>query len=417
MPQLTGFIALQIDVVAPADSLNFGGRIINQNTDSLLAILDAAWILPDPTAGTPLEVLRINAGGTDVEFAALGAGAHAADHILGGGDPLDADLLDIDHTPVSYSADLTAPHTDAQHLSAHIAGMDNRFTAIGDPATLLNGATPVLANHLNMNGKLLHGPGGEAVFDFSTSGASSVNYLRSRNSITAFPCVLEALGTDADIDIWSIPKGDGYSKVYRDQIWDAEELTGPVTLTAAHCGKTVYQDPTGALTLNLTAAATLGEGWHCRVVQTTDAFLCSVNAAGGDLLNGVTSATYLTGAWTAVHVVCISATQFVVVSEARSTIPSVDSWSSGTTIILNKREDGKVHIGTNGESFRPDAASNLGDGWHCWIKRDGVSSVDVIPWAAETFDGAASYVLSTDKECIHLVCDGTNFQIIGGYLE
>ena len=92
---------------------------------------------------------------------------------MGGGDPLDADLLDIDHTPVNYTADLTPPHTDAQHLSAHIAGLDNEIALIDGINTLgqthypnlLTGTTPTLFTDLEMGGNDITSGGGNTVLE------------------------------------------------------------------------------------------------------------------------------------------------------------------------------------------------------------------------------------------------------------
>lgn len=52
--------------------------------------------------------------------------AHAPNHISGGSDEIDGDQLDIDFTPACYTPDTTpAEATNADHLTAHLAGIDN----------------------------------------------------------------------------------------------------------------------------------------------------------------------------------------------------------------------------------------------------------------------------------------------------
>ncbi len=55
---------------------------------------------------------------------------HAARHIQGGADEIDGDQIDIDLTPVNYTpSTLPAEVTDADHLSAHLAGIDLALAA------------------------------------------------------------------------------------------------------------------------------------------------------------------------------------------------------------------------------------------------------------------------------------------------
>ena len=57
---------------------------------------------------------------------------HAASHISGGGDEIDGDQIDIDFTPSNYTP-TTAPAeaTSLDHLTAHLAGIDNAITGGG----------------------------------------------------------------------------------------------------------------------------------------------------------------------------------------------------------------------------------------------------------------------------------------------
>jgi hypothetical protein len=58
--------------------------------------------------------------------------AHGADHILGATDEIDGDQLGIDLTPSNYTPDVTpAEVTNVDHLSAHLAGIDNVLLNVG----------------------------------------------------------------------------------------------------------------------------------------------------------------------------------------------------------------------------------------------------------------------------------------------
>lgn len=65
---------------------------------------------------------------TALVFAEISAAVHAAAHILGGGDPIDADQLDVDMTPTNYTPDAGVPEAgNADHLAAHLGGIDNEL--------------------------------------------------------------------------------------------------------------------------------------------------------------------------------------------------------------------------------------------------------------------------------------------------
>ena len=65
---------------------------------------------------------------TALTFSQYVSGAHATGHITSGGDEVDGDQLDIDLTPSYYTPDTTpAEVSDADHLGAHLAGIDNEL--------------------------------------------------------------------------------------------------------------------------------------------------------------------------------------------------------------------------------------------------------------------------------------------------
>lgn len=78
------------------------------NADSLYALTTNNPITLDTTALT---------------FTLQSPPVHAATHITNGSDEVDGDLLDIDYTPTNYTPTITAPATDADHLTSHLAGI------------------------------------------------------------------------------------------------------------------------------------------------------------------------------------------------------------------------------------------------------------------------------------------------------
>ena len=74
--------------------------------------------------------------------ASMTPAAHASNHAAGGSDEVDGDLLDIDYSPVNYTATVSAPATQTYHLTAHLAGIS---AAIGGKQTSLHLGTQSLA--------------------------------------------------------------------------------------------------------------------------------------------------------------------------------------------------------------------------------------------------------------------------------
>jgi hypothetical protein len=79
------------------------------NADNLFALTTSNPITVDTTALTFETKTNI---------------LHAATHIRGAADEIDGDLLDVDYTAVNYTATITAPATHAEHLTAHLSGID-----------------------------------------------------------------------------------------------------------------------------------------------------------------------------------------------------------------------------------------------------------------------------------------------------
>ena len=78
--------------------------------------------------GDDLIFRDVTVGATKTLTELLAGGAHAANHIKDGSDEIDGDQLDIDFNPSSYTPDTSiAEATDADHLAAHLAGIDKKL--------------------------------------------------------------------------------------------------------------------------------------------------------------------------------------------------------------------------------------------------------------------------------------------------
>lgn len=65
--------------------------------------------------------------GIDISLGGVGA-PHASTHVRLGTDQIDGDILDIDYVPVNYVRDTSPPEvTNVEHLTAHLAGLDDAF--------------------------------------------------------------------------------------------------------------------------------------------------------------------------------------------------------------------------------------------------------------------------------------------------
>lgn len=83
------------------------------NADKLFMLTTNATITLDTTA---------------LVFTEISGKAHAALHILGAGDAIDADQLGVSMTPTNYAPDAGVPEAgDVDHLAAHLGGIDNEL--------------------------------------------------------------------------------------------------------------------------------------------------------------------------------------------------------------------------------------------------------------------------------------------------
>lgn len=122
---------------------------LNTATNALAAVAGATTVdldtvipaRPDvPTGGIGSAYARLAGGQTEIVRADIkparewlrtsGIDQHATNHIRGGSDEIDGDKLDIDYSPSNYSRDTSPAQVDnAEHLTAHLAGIDGALAA------------------------------------------------------------------------------------------------------------------------------------------------------------------------------------------------------------------------------------------------------------------------------------------------
>lgn len=60
--------------------------------------------------------------------------AHASTHIRGASDEIDGDLIDVDFSPSNYTRTTGTPGSNAEHLAAHLRGIDTELGTIQRPS-------------------------------------------------------------------------------------------------------------------------------------------------------------------------------------------------------------------------------------------------------------------------------------------
>lgn len=141
--------------------------------------LDIDWTPTNYTPTTaPAEVT--NADHLTAHLAGIDAGVlHTASHITGGADEIDGDQLDIDFTPSNYTPS-TAPAeaSDADHLTAHLAGVDDEMAAMSQSGGvaasvyLIQGGQPIANDTLVVGADTYEADGAGANINFVIAGGA-----------------------------------------------------------------------------------------------------------------------------------------------------------------------------------------------------------------------------------------------------
>lgn len=160
------------------------------------------------------------ASGTGIRVTIAGAGvpgAHAATHLLGAGDEIDGDKLDIDWDPSNYTPSTDPGEvTSVDHLTAHLQGIDTQFLAGGTDEKIKISSNDTTASYLGT--KLIAGPniiltevgdGGNETLQVETT-MSGVNIQDEGSGVPNTPHVtLNFVGAG----IWAEDGGNGVTTV------------------------------------------------------------------------------------------------------------------------------------------------------------------------------------------------------------
>lgn len=85
-----------------------------------------------PSEVTNVEELTAHLKGISDALGVKASNAHAATHIQGGSDEIDGDKIDIDFTPINYTPNTAPPEVDnVDQLSAHLRGISDALAAVG----------------------------------------------------------------------------------------------------------------------------------------------------------------------------------------------------------------------------------------------------------------------------------------------
>jgi hypothetical protein len=153
------------------------------------------------------------------------------------------------------------------------------------------------ANHLGFTVQ------GDRVLEMLDNAGIGVNYFELQPSATTVPMALTAAGTDTDIDIDIQPKGAGVVRSDR-------QVSGPTTsVTAAthtHADGERYllcDTSSNAITVNLVAAATAGDGYRLDIKSVDATNNVTIDGSGSETIDGATTAV-LTTQYENISLVC-----------------------------------------------------------------------------------------------------------------
>lgn len=111
------------------------------------------------------------------------------------------------------------------------------------------------------------------------------------------------------------------------------------TADATDKGKTIYFGSQSTATLSLTAAATLGAGWYCEVMNVNSGIL-TIDPNGAETINA--GSTLTLGAFSSCRIVC----------DGSAFVASLDFWPFSNTVYLNNKslsmDTGSITLTTGG---------------------------------------------------------------------
>jgi hypothetical protein len=174
--------------------------------------------------------------------------------------------------------------------------------------------------------------------------------------------------------------------------------TKAVNYTALANDNNAVIECTAALTLTLTAVATLGANWHIWVYANGGDVTIDPNAS--ELINGATTLVIPNGS-SALVISTGSAFRAIV---TRGAPPY--SVKTGAYTALSADNGGVIRF-TTAATLSLTAAATLGSGWRLKVIAYGVD-VTIDPNASEQINGAATFILKSGQTA-DIVCDGSAF--------
>lgn len=151
---------------------------------------------------------------------------------------------------------------------------------------------------------------------------------------------------------------------------------------------TAWDGNTGAATINVTAIG--GVGTFSDWTVTVGGMIATVTGSPLPIVDGGTAATTAAGARVNLGVG-----------------DQVVAKSAGYSVVVGDR--GQLHTQSGSYTVTLPAAATVGDGWSITIVNIGSGTITIDGNAAETINGAPTYVMGLQYVALHLVCDGSNW--------
>jgi hypothetical protein len=239
--------------------------------------------------------------------------------------------------------------------------------------------------------------------------------------LTFLPAVTAAPGAPAELA--SSPVAGGYEVEFTlpqglpgvDGKFSGTEVvkTADFTLGAGDSGKTIIVNKATAVLGNIAAAATLGTSWMA-ILKNIGAGTLTLDPNGAETIDGVGTLSLTKG-------------QSAVIASNGTEIRSL-FLGGASGAVTTKTATYTVTAGDAGGLIKADAtagamtinlpaASDVGSGFEVTIKKTDASrsAVTIDPFAAETIDGAATFVLDEQYEEVTVKSDGAAWVVLNYY--
>jgi hypothetical protein len=212
-----------------------------------------------------------------------------------------------------------------------------------------------------------------------------------------------ALGTVVTLNVGSGLVSDGSNNLKSAHVLNSRSST----YTAVESDRAKTIDCTATMTLNLTAAATLGDGWFAYVRATTGTVTIDPN--GSELIDGLSTVPLVAGE--SCIVVCTGAA-FKTVGRSSAKTKTVQAKTAAYTVVAG--DLGTVIHATAGTPWTLSltAAATLGSGFWFELRNNHTGVVTVDPNGAETIDGASTASFAANDAAI-VWTNGTAWYTIG----